>query len=684
MFSKHTTIKKLSILLGGFFLLGISLMIGVYIVSFLLGPPSLSSEENTIYYSHAGDVIGEESGVEQRYWLDLDDMPEHVINATLSIEDANFYKHHGFDLKRIAGAAWADIKSLSLKEGASTLTQQYARNLYLTREKSWTRKLKEAFYTIRLEMFYSKTDILEGYLNTIYYGHGAYGIEAASKRYFDKSADDLTLAEAAMLAGIPKGPSYYSPFNDMEKAKQRQSKILKAMQDNGFINEKAYQSSHEEALTFADNEPIQATSLAPYFQDNVLKEASDILDVSREDIRSGGYHIYTTLDKDLQKQLQKDVETIMGTDGDLEIGAIAMEPDTGAVQALIGGRDYDTSPFNRATQAKRMVGSAFKPFLYYAALNNGYTASTQLLSAPTTFQLKNGQAYSPTNFNGYYANEPITLATALALSDNVYAVKTNMSLGTGKLVHAAKQFGIAGELPNVPSLALGSASVTVSNMTKAYSMLANGGHKVHAHTIEKIVDRNGKVVFQNESGTTEQILDPRTTFILTDLMTGMFDHTMDGYMSVTGAPISDQLTRNYAGKSGTTDSDSWMIGYSPQLATGIWTGYDDNRSIEKVKERTYAKKIWATFMEQAHKNTSLKGFQVPSGVKGIPIDPETGKRATPDCPKSRVMYFEKGTAPISFCGEHNPDKSGNENNDDDVPVNREKKGLFRRIIEKFF
>src|SRR5699024_5516931 len=319
----------------------------------------------------------------------------------------------------------------------------------------------------------------------------------------------------------------------------------------------------------------------------------------------------------------------------------------------------------------------------YNALKKGYTASTKLLSAPTTFELEDGNAYQPSNFNEYYANKPITLATALALSDNVYAVKTNMALGPESLVTTAKKFGIHEKLPAVPSLALGAAGVSVRDMVSGYSMLANGGLDVDPYTIEKIIDRDGKVVYERKKEHPEQILDPRTTFILTDLMTGMFDHTMDGYMSVTGAPISDQLTRNYAGKSGTTDSDSWMIGYSPQLATGIWTGYDDNRSIEKVKERTYAKKIWATFMEQAHKDTPLKGFQVPSGVKGIPIDPETGKRATPDCPKSRVMYFEKGTAPISFCGEHNPDKSGDENNDDDVPVNREKKGLFRRNLEKF-
>lgn len=671
------TTKRVSIVVGGFFLLGIFLIAAVYIISFLLGPPSLFNDENTLYYSHSGDIIGEESGVEQRYWIDLDDMPEEVIQATLAIEDEHFYKHNGFNVKRMLGAALSDIKSLSLKEGASTLTQQYARNLYLSHEKSWSRKLKEAFYTVRLEMYYDKEAILEGYLNTIYYGHGAYGIEAASKLYFNQSASDLTLAEAAMLAGIPKGPTYYSPFNNMEKAKQRQEKVLKVMQKNGDINEETLYLSQREDIAFADKEPIKAKSLAPHFQDVVLKEASDILQLDKEDIRSSGYDIYTTLDKGLQKQLEKDIQMTIDAGSELEIGAITMKPDNGAIQALIGGINYDESKFNRATQAKRLAGSTFKPFLYYNALENGYTPSTQLLSAPTTFQLEDGQAYQPSNFNGYYANEPITLATALALSDNVYAVKTNMALGPDSLVKTANKFGIHGDLPAVPSLALGATSVSVRDMVSGYGMLANGGHEIKAHTIEKIVDRSGKVVFEREIDQPEQTLDPRTAFILTDLMTGMFDDTLDGYMAVTGSTIANELTRNYAGKSGTTDEDSWMIGYSPQLVTGIWTGYDDNRPIEKTVEKKYAKKIWADFMEEAHEDLPLKGFTVPSGVAGIPIDPETGKKATPYCPKSRVMYFEKGTEPSAFCGEHFHNRKEEKEKD-------ENKGVFQQIFERFF
>lgn len=678
---KSIPIKKLSIWAGGFFLLGVSIIAMVYIISFLLGPPSLTKDENTIYYSHSGDVIGEESGLEQRYWVDLDDIPEDVLDATIAIEDGNFYKHHGFDMKRMLAAGLADIKSLSLKEGASTLTQQYARNLYLTQEKSWSRKLKEAFYTVRLEMFHSKDDILEGYLNTIYYGHGAYGIEAASKRYYDKSASDLSLAEAAMLAGIPKGPSYYSPFDEVEKARQRQKQVLAAMRKNDSITDDAFKQANQEKLTYAENKPLKAQSLAPYFQDNALKEASSILQMEKEDIRSGGYKIHTTLDQNLQKELQDDAERTIGAENDLQIGALTMDPGNGAVKALLGGKDYDTSSFNRATQATRLAGSTFKPFLYYAALQNGYTPSTTLLSEPTTFELSDGKAYSPSNFNGYYADEPITLATALALSDNVYAVKTNMALGTNKLIDSARQFHIHSELPDVPSLALGSASVTVSDMVSSYGMLANGGHEVDTHTIEKIEDRNGKVVFERNDDPPEQTLDPRATFILTDLMTGMFDSTLDDYMSVTGSTIADELTRNYAGKSGTTDSDSWMIGYSPQLVTGVWTGYDDNRSIEKAEEKAFAKKIWADFMESAHEKLPLEGFSVPDGVTGIPIDPETGKRATPYCPKSRVMYFKTGSEPKEFCAEHFHNRDEEKV---DQPEDEDEKGVFQRIFEKFF
>lgn len=672
----------LRILAGGF-ILGVSLLIGVYFVSFLLGPPKLTNDQNTIYYGIHDKVIGEESGLENRYWVDLEKISPHVINATLAIEDQHFYEHNGFDLTRIASAVLTDLKTMSLKEGASTLTQQYARNLYLSHEKTWTRKIKEAFYTVRLEMYYSKNEILEGYLNTIYYGHGAYGIETASRYYFNKSANELSLAESAMLAAIPKGPSYYSPFNNMKNAKQRQKLILKEMRESGSISKQEYFLATRKKLAFTEQKEREKHAAAPYFQDTVLREAARVMELDKEMIRSGGYKIYTTLDVNLQKKLEKNVEETIQPSSEIQVGAIAMNPDTGGIRALVGGRNYKKSQYNRATQAQRMPGSTFKPFLYYAALRNGYTPSTMLMSKPTAFKLESGKVYQPSNFNGYYAYKPISLAQALALSDNVYAVKTNLYLGAEKLVETAHKFGIDGDLPAVPSLALGTAATTVENMVTGYGMIANGGNKIEGHTITKIVNRHGKVVFKRDKKPGKQVLDKQTTFVLTQLMTGIFDSSLNGYMSVTGSSIADELNRTYAAKSGTTNTDSWMIGYSSSLVMGIWTGYDNNKQLVKTAEIGYAKDVWAGFMKAAHKEKKPQNFDIPSGVVGIPIDPATGERATPYCDTSRMMYYVKGTEPKEYCSAHMPDGETNKK-EKKADKGDEEKGLIEKWFDLFF
>ncbi|GAB4074839.1 PBP1A family penicillin-binding protein [Barrientosiimonas marina] len=666
----------------GFLALGVMFLASVYAVSFLMGAPKLANEQNTVYYSLDDTVIGEETGSENRHWVALDQMSPHLIEATLAVEDQHFYDHHGFDFKRIASAIMTDLKNLSLEEGASTLTQQYARNLFLSHQKTWWRKVKEAFYTIRLEMFYTKDELLEGYLNTIYYGHGAYGAEAASQHIFNKSASDLTVAESAMMAGIPKGPAYYSPFNNRQNAKDRQEHILDSMLAQGNITEQEQSQAARENLAFTEPGERETVSAAPYFQDTALNEAAEILDMDPEDVRSSGLAIHTTLDTRLQSQLKQSSQQEIQPGSDIEIGAMTINPDTGGIRALIGGRNYTKSPFNRATHAKRMAGSAFKPFLYYAALNHGYTPSTTLMSKPTSFKLENGEVYQPSNYNGYYADEPIPLAQALALSDNVYAVKTNLYLGTDQLVKTARQFGISGKLREVPSLALGTAAVTVDDMVTGYGMLANGGHELESHAIRKIVDRDGRTIYKREDGKQDPVLDPQTTFVLTQLMTGMFDRSLDGYMSVTGSSIADRLSRTYAGKSGTTESDSWMLGYSPSLVTGIWIGYDDNRAITRTAENAYAKEIWASFMEEAHTGDTAEAFAKPEDVVGIAIDPETGKRTTPYCDTSRTMYFKAGNAPEEYCQIHMPDDQKQHNGD--AAEDTDEPGLWKRLWDRLF
>ncbi|WP_430790122.1 transglycosylase domain-containing protein [Virgibacillus flavescens] len=658
---------------------------GIYFASFLLGPPPLKAEQNTIYYSSADTVIGEEKGSESRYWVGLDEMTPYVKQAILAIEDQHFYEHNGFDYSRIAGAVLKNVENSSLEEGASTLSQQYARNLYLSHEKTWNRKIKEAFYTVRLEMYYSKDELLEGYLNTIYYGHGAYGIEAASRYFFNKSADELSLAESAMLAAIPKGPTYYSPFNDLENATKRQKQILYEMKQQNSITEQEYYLATHEKLKYAEPNKQSKKVIAPYFLDTVLIEAANQLDLDTEKIRSGGYKIYTTLNVEMQKELEGEVDSTIDTNSSIQVGAIGMDPENGAIRALVGGRDYKESKFNRAIRAKRMAGSSFKPFLYYAALSNGFTPATMLMSKPTAFELADGKVYQPSNYNGYYANKPITLAQALALSDNVYAVKTNLYLGVDKLIDSARRFGIDTKLPSVPSLALGTASVTVEDMVTGYGILANGGEKIDGFTIKKIIDRNDEVVYERSKKEDKQILDKEKAFILTDLMKGMFDHSLDGYMAVTGSPVADSLTRDYAGKSGTTASDSWMIGFTPNLVTGVWTGYDDNRDMNKSAEHSYAKDIWAGFMEAAHANLPKTKDNVPNGIVGAWIDPISGGLATSYCPSGTLMYFEKGNVPTEHCTDHLPnDDEGSEEKVKQPPKDEHKKGVFERIFDYLF
>jgi len=649
--------------------------LGIYFAAYLLKPPPLEPTQNTSIYSVAGNVVGEENGMGNRYWVELEEMSPHIIDASLMIEDQDFFQHHGLHFKRIAGAALENIQSMSLSEGASTITQQLARNLYLTHEKSWVRKIKEAFYALRLEAHYSKEEILEAYLNTAYYGHGNYGVEAASRYFFDKSAADLTLADSALLAGVPKGATYYSPFNNMKNASDRQELILNVMQQEGVISSKEEKQANTEEIDFQNPENIEKETVGPYFQDAVIKEASQLLDINEADVRSGGFNIHTTLNADLQKLLEAQVNTTFDDNSKMQIGAMAMNPHNGAILALIGGRDYDKSQFNRAINANRNAGSTFKPFLYYAALENGFTANTMLMSEPTEFTLSNGEVYQPSNYNGYYAHRPITLAQALALSDNIYAMKTNMHLGPGELVSTAEDFGLTSELQDVPSLALGSGSVTVYEMVQGYSMIANGGKDVTGHTIEYITNAEGNLIYTREEAPEDNVLDPQSTFILSHLMTGMFDRELDGYMSVTGSGIADDLTRLYGGKSGSTSADSWMIGFSPSLVTGIWTGYDDNRTLEIVDEFSYAKEVWAGFMEKAHEGRPNEHFPAPEGVVGVPIDPVTGKRATPACETSRMMYFASGTEPTDYCNSHEQPNEGE---------TEEGKGLIQEWFEFLF
>ncbi|QQZ09247.1 transglycosylase domain-containing protein [Heyndrickxia vini] len=653
---------------------------GILIYAKILGPPPLSVPQSTLYYSNDGTLIGESSNGDKRYWVDLDDVSEDVINATISIEDQNFYSHHGFDYKRIAGAVLADIKAMEKVQGASTISQQYARNLFLTLDKTWKRKISEAFYTLRLEMNYDKKEILEGYLNTINYGHKAYGIEAASQFYFGKKAKELSLAESAMLAGIPKGPNIYSPIGHFDRAKTRQKIILQSMVHNGFITQKEADKAASKKLNIIGEHSSLQTTVAPYFQDTVKHLLKTKIGLDDRTIDLGGLHVFTTLNTDQQKIAEQVIEETISGNSNIQVGFAAMDPNTGFVSALVGGRKYEDSQYNRAVQAIRQPGSTIKPLLYYAALEKGFTPTTMMKSEPTTFHFDDGnKEYTPHNFNSKYANDEITMAQALALSDNVFAVKTHLFLGEDVLVQTAKHFGIQTKMSKVPSLALGTSGVRVIDMVNAYSLLANGGNQVEPVFITRVEDYQGKVIYQYEPPR-GQILDPKLAFIMDQMMTGMFDKKLNGYSSVTGSTIASQITRQYAGKSGSTDTDSWMIGFAPQLTAGIWTGYDQGNQITLNADKLYAKNIWVRFMEKSLEDQPIKTFKQPKGVIAVPIDPESGKIATDDCPVSRITYFIEGTEPTDYC-----DKHVNEGNmlELDKRKQKENKSWFKRFFRWF-
>ncbi|KEK25544.1 transglycosylase domain-containing protein [Bacillus gaemokensis] len=628
----------------------------IIIAAKIMGPPPIAVPQTSFFYANDDSVMGQSNGMQKRYNISLDQMSPYVREATLSIEDQRFYNHHGFDIKRIAGAIVADLKAMAKVQGASTITQQYARNLYLDHDKTWKRKLLEAMYTVRLEVNYSKNHILEGYLNTIYYGHGAYGIEAAARMYFDKTAENLTLAEASMLAGIPKGPSLYSPYLKEARAKQRQLLILDEMVEQGYITKEQARSAKKEKLTFASLETKEVAEVAPYFQDAVKTSLLHDVGLTEQTLQRGGLRIYTTLDPKLQTIAEQAVKDTIPDTTNIQTALVSMNPKTGEVAALVGGKDYKESQFNRAIQAARQPGSTFKPFLYYAALEKGFTPATRLKSEYTVFTLGDGVSkYNPKNYNDYYADDFVTMAQALAVSDNVYAVKTHLFLGEDSLTKTAKQFGIKSSLKDVPSLALGTSPVKPIEMVSAYSLFANGGKQVKPTFIRRVVDHGGNILYDAHLES-KQVLDKGNVFVMEEMMTGMFNKKLSGYASVTGQSLLPKLSRTYAGKSGSTETDSWMIGFTPQLVTGVWIGYDQPKSISNPAEQGYAKKIWASTMEKGLEGQPNKEFKQPSDIVSLNINPENGKIATKGCPTSVKMYFAKGTEPTEYCTDHVDDK----------------------------
>ena len=628
---------KIFIILIGLFIVG---NVCVYTYAKLSPKIEIKNANSFMLFDSDNEVFFQGSG--SREWISLDDISPYLIEATINTEDKNFYKHIGFDYLRIIKAMAVNITSGTTSQGASTITQQYAKNLFLDFDKTWKRKWDEMWYTIEIESHYSKDEILEGYLNTINYGHGKYGIETASKYYFGKSAKDLTLAEAAMLTGIPKSPSNYSPFVNLEKATQRQQMILKNMYDDGVISEAEYNKALDEELKFIGEEEEDELESVMYYQDAVIEELKSLKEIPESFLETGGLKVYTSLDMDAQKELEETVKNTM-PDSDLETASVMVNPNNGRVIALVGGKDYSKSEFNRAVNAKRQVGSTMKAFLYYAALENGFTASTTFTSEETTFTFNNDQTYSPQNYNGTYGNKPISMATAIAYSENIYAVKTHMFLGEDTLVDMAKRLGITSKLDEVPSLALGTSEIGMLEMAGAYSAFANEGYKVTPHFITKVVDKEGNVLYEVDEEK-ELILNSSLTFILNNLLTATYDANFIDYNYPTAVNLASRMTHKYSLKSGTTNTDNWYIGYNKDIVTAVWCGYDDSRDL-KSSEYKYAQNIWLNTMENYMKDKDDAWYSQPENVVGVLVNPITGKPAVDSDEKKIIEYYVKGTEP---------------------------------------
>ena len=412
----------------------------------------IKSANNISLYDTNNNLFFQGNGTGK--WVNLNDISQNVINATISTEDKKFYKHFGFDILRIAKAFYTNIVSGKTKQGASTISQQYIKNLFLDFDKTWERKWNEMWLTINLELNYSKEQILEGYLNTINYGHGMYGIEKASNYYFNKNASELSLAEASILVGIPKSPSNFSPLVDLELAKQRQKTVLNSMVKNNFITQNEMNKAIEEELNLYGKEPETKLNTIMYFKDAVIDELETISSIPKSFLDTGGLKIYTTFDENAQKSIEESANMSL-KNNKLQISGITMNPNNGEILAIVGGKDYSKSQFNRATNSIRQVGSTMKPLLYYAALENGFTSSTSFTSEKTTFTFSNNSTYSPKNANEIYGNIPISLAAAISYSENIYAVKTHMFLGENTLVNMSKRLGITSNVNANPSLPLG-------------------------------------------------------------------------------------------------------------------------------------------------------------------------------------------------------------------------------------
>ena len=561
--------------------------------------------ETSYIYDINGTLLSSLHDEANREVVDLDEISPELKRAVLAIEDSYFYSHQGINPTSVGRAFLANFQAGSTVEGGSTVTMQLVKNLFLTPERSVSRKVAEAVLSLRLEQIFEKDQILEMYLNQVYWGHNTYGVETAAQSYFNKSAADLTLAEAAMMAGLIQAPEGYSPFVNYPLAKQRQATVLGRMRQLGWITEEEEAAAKAQPLLVGEVTSFRK-SVLPYVTEAVVQELEEVF--GQEAVLKGGMRIQTTVDLKMQRMAEEIVQRnhawVNGRVYADQMALVAIDPRTHFVKAMVGGVDYQASQFNRAVQAQRQPGSAFKPFVYYAAFASGrYTPDTVIQDSPVTYP-DGYEYYSPKNYDGSFMGS-IPIRKALELSRNVPAITIGQSIGIDRVIEIARLLGIESPMDPVISLPLGAVDLTPMEMAGAYATFASNGWHSDPTFIVQVTDSNGNILLDN-TPKPQLILDPWATAALTDVLQGVIAR---------GTGTRAQIGRPAAGKTGTTDSqrDVWFVGYVPQMATAVWVGNDNYAPMGSgATGGTLVAPVWRDFMQEALIDVPVENFRHPS------------------------------------------------------------------------
>lgn len=644
---RKSRINLLRVALGGLLLL--LLILGLYIL-FTPLPPAAVPLASRLF-----DVRGQQIAslyTQNRVDVPLSHIAPDLRNAVVAIEDYRFYMHFGVDPVAVLRAFFRNFQAGRVVEGGSTITQQLAKNLYLTPERTLERKIHELLLAFKLEARYSKEQILRMYLNTIYFGHGAYGVEVAAQTYFGKHARDLTLAEAALLAGVARSPGRYSPYLDPSTALQRRAIVLERMAELGYISRAQAEAAEKEPLRLAG---LKARAgRAPYFVDYVVRQLEPRYGADM--LHKGGLNIYTTLDLSIQTAAEeafrqglptsfRDTRGVTQPQGAL----VAIDPKSGEIRAMIGGRDFSETQLNRAV-APRQPGSAFKPFVYLAALQNGYTAASTFRCEPISLPVPGQSPWTPTDYGTQdYHYRPLTLREALTISDNVVSARLNYELGPAQGIAVAHALGIESHLSPHLSSVLGTNEVTPLEMAAAFCAFANGGRRVEPLAVLRVEDRFGRVLEEHRPSL-RQAADPRAVYIVTNIME---DVTRPGG---TGSAVGRILNRPVAGKTGTSQGNAWFVGFTPDLVAAVYVGNDEPAHDIYGTGGGLAAPIFAAFMQKALAGIPPQDFPRPSGIIEAEVCTESGLLATRWCPPEKVRseLFIQGTQPRQPCNIHTP------------------------------